>query len=507
MAQDEMTVAARSANARDFTAAQAALARATPHLDQGLTSWREADKLLAEAGDLSRIAGGGSGGTGSGGSGAGSGGGGSGSGSGGSGASDGGNKKRWWLVPFALLSTYVGLNLWATDDQPEQPKPVTKAPGQPTPVKITPIAPPKKQFDNIEQALDQSDNPDKPSAIGCKDSTATCELRLKDGSKVPVDSDKGKKELEKIGCSGKCYDDAVKRMTEPQPEKPPAKPDPETTKTAPPREKTTPDLGPRTKTGPTSGKGGDTGAGAGGGGLPNLPWAQLLSALLGRMMGGSAPCQNVTNPFPINIFQPTGYSPQYPCPAPTEPTTPTTPMTPQPQPIVTLVAASSTVDTGQATKLMWSSVHTLRCAVFGPGSSRLVVGGSNGSVMTPKLTRSTEFGVVCEGTTSNTWATAKTVVRVRGSTESVVPVVFSTGGTSGSSGSPTLGQPSPTPTPQPSPSPTSPTPMTPPSTTPPSTTTSWCDPNLPINVFIQCLCNLDANACQPYRSNPVPPRI
>ena len=52
MAQDEMTVAARSANARDFTAAQAALARATPHLDQGLTSWRGSGQASGRSGRL-----------------------------------------------------------------------------------------------------------------------------------------------------------------------------------------------------------------------------------------------------------------------------------------------------------------------------------------------------------------------------------------------------------------------------------------------------------------------
>ena len=240
-----------------------------------------------------------------------------------------------------------------------------------------------------------------------------------------------------------------------------------------------------------------------------------MSRLLNNANGQ---CQNVANPFPLNIFQPTCYSPYYPCPATEQPTASSSPATQStPAPTVSLIANPTAVESGKTSKLILSSVNTSRCAIFGPSSQKLTQGGTDGSVATPKLTHSTEFGVVCQGTASDRWATAKTTVSVNGDTGTVIPVIFPSAngaqsilqsgsggaggaGTSGTgtggtgSGGGTNGEPSGT------------------SVTPPISghdhngqpVSAWCDPNLPIDVFIQCLCRIDPLSCQPWRSAPRP---
>jgi len=66
------------------------------------------------------------------------------------------------------------------------------------------------------------------------------------------------------------------------------------------------------------------------------------------------------------------------------------------RPSVTAFANPKEIQSGEDAQLTWSSVETGNsCAIYAPGGVLVIRGGSSGTVPTPKITRSTQFAVVC----------------------------------------------------------------------------------------------------------------
>lgn len=65
------------------------------------------------------------------------------------------------------------------------------------------------------------------------------------------------------------------------------------------------------------------------------------------------------------------------------------------EPVVTLIAQSREVESGERVELSWASTETRACAVYGP-NGRLAFGGTSGSVETEPLEQATRFRIACE---------------------------------------------------------------------------------------------------------------
>ena len=92
--------------------------------------------------------------------------------------------------------------------------------------------------------------------------------------------------------------------------------------------------------------------------------------------------------------------------------TPTT--TPQLVPALLLVANPSSVAAGQHTKLSWASVFTRTCSVADPSGIQLVENGSSSdSIITPALSVTTVFTVLCSTVNATSTVSASTTVTVR----------------------------------------------------------------------------------------------
>lgn len=320
-----------------------------------------------------------------------------------------------------------------------------------------------------------------PGSYYCADGKTLCGFKI-DGKDAPVllDSPDGKRiALSKELCNGneKCYSDALEAAKK-------ANGDVVT----PPQ---TPPSGPGTTApgGGTTNPGGGTaetgaGAGNGAGGLG------ALGGLLGQIM---KLFPNLWNYF----FGPPTQEPI----APTQATS-----TPVAKTVVTaaLIANPTAVDAGKTSKLTWSSVNAKECSIYGPAEKLLAKVETNGSTSTPSLSQSTEFGVVCVAGDAIP-GTAKATVRVNGSAEPVVPVKLPTASQLTSQGSVssqlqnTIGQSTQVQT-------QSQTTQTQSSgssqTTPGGQGAGWCDPNLPIDIFVQCLCKLEPQGCMPWKTAP-----
>lgn len=145
-----------------------------------------------------------------------------------------------------------------------------------------------------------------------------------------------------------------------------------------------------------------------------------------------------------------------------------------------ITAAPSHVSAGSTTRLAWSSTGTSICAVVDAELVVIAAGGQKGVTSSPPITATTRFGVICNALGGHDKVLNETLVVVEGST-STPAQLFSdagraskaTGGTSGSftvtSGTgATAGNPKPV-------------------------DVRTCDPQLPIDVFIQCLCVAEPN--------------
>lgn len=188
-------------------------------------------------------------------------------------------------------------------------------------------------------------------------------------------------------------------------------------------------------------------------------------------------------------------------------------------PSVTLTANPTSVVSGTTTRLSWTGESVARCTVFGPRDATLTSGGASGAITTPPLTHSTEFGVACSGIDGRSVTSATVVVNVRGDTQAPIPVVFPSGLSangsysfgsqqSGSSGTNVAGGSQNTSSVGSSGG-TNEVPVTPKESGYDSRGThisEWCDPNLPIEAFTRCLCNLEPKGCEPWKSSPTPSR-
>lgn len=192
---------------------------------------------------------------------------------------------------------------------------------------------------------------------------------------------------------------------------------------------------------------------------------------------------------------------------------PQVPETPKaPKPSFSLTAAPHTVGAGETSKLSWTSKNTVSCGIYGPGSAQLA-GGLTGSASTTALTRSTEFGIICDGEDGSR-RSATLTVKVAGDTGSPIPVVFPTNPQSvsgpGFSGSAPVGGSNPSGAgggvggaQGQAGAPTNEAPVTPPISGHDETgkqVSPYCSPSLPMDAFVDCLCRLDPQGCEPWKT-------
>ncbi len=147
-----------------------------------------------------------------------------------------------------------------------------------------------------------------------------------------------------------------------------------------------------------------------------------------------------------------------------------------------ITANPSTIDSGESTKLSWSSIGTLGCAVVDSELKTIARDGQNGDIFSLALERSTRFGVICDIENGNDKFINETLVRVRGDESEPVRIFSQTGKASNaapvsSSGSTaqnggTSGGASSAPTP---------------------VDVRTCDPDQSMDSFIKCLCEAEPN--------------
>ncbi len=196
---------------------------------------------------------------------------------------------------------------------------------------------------------------------------------------------------------------------------------------------------------------------------------------------------------------------------------PKPPETPKPVvPSVTLTAKPTSVDSGKTAQLSWSGENIANCTIYGPGNSTLTSGGVSGTVATPALKRSKEFGIACSGSDGTSITSATVTVKVNGDSQTPISVVFPDGSSSGSSLSTpqqgTQGTPNGQGTTQNQGTGGTPNvgtnggtneaPVTPPVTghdDKGNNVSPYCDPGLPMDAFVQCLCRLDPTGCKPWK--------
>lgn len=177
--------------------------------------------------------------------------------------------------------------------------------------------------------------------------------------------------------------------------------------------------------------------------------------------------------------------------------------------VVKLTADPQSVPMGGKSKLSWTSERTISCVLYGPGGE-IMRGGTSGSTSTPALTRSSQFAVVCASKNGGS-VDARTSVLVDGAPFDVTPVQganisgSSQSSLSGSSAQNAAGTSQGTSATQAGPNYNGEPPG---SSTNPSTSghdsqgnqvSPWCDPQLPIDAFTQCLCQLGPDGCRPWR--------
>jgi hypothetical protein len=183
-------------------------------------------------------------------------------------------------------------------------------------------------------------------------------------------------------------------------------------------------------------------------------------------------------------------------------------------PSVKLTANPTSVDSGKTSRLSWTGENIASCTVLGPGDKKLTTGGANGAITTPELKRSTEFGIACSGSDGKSITSAVVTVKVNGDTQAPIPVIFPDGASASGTGSSvssqlqqslqngqgtqgTQGTQA-----QTNQQTTQTQANVQTQTPPPQGGTSWCDPNLPIDAFTQCLCRLEPTGCRPWKTTP-----
>lgn len=183
-------------------------------------------------------------------------------------------------------------------------------------------------------------------------------------------------------------------------------------------------------------------------------------------------------------------------------------------PSVKLTANPTVVNASSTSRLSWTGENVASCTVIGPSDKKLTSGGASGAITTPELKRSTEFGIACSGSDGKSVTSATIIVKVRGDNQTPTPVIFpegisgngsytfgsqqsgSTGangtGSGSGQGAPNVGTPG-----------TNEAPVTPKESghgADGKQISAWCDPNLPIDAFTQCLCNLEPLGCYPWKT-------
>ncbi len=138
------------------------------------------------------------------------------------------------------------------------------------------------------------------------------------------------------------------------------------------------------------GNSGGKGTGSSSGGISGM-LKNLMSAL-GKLFGGGS-----------GASQPT---------APTTPSAPTTPTsTPQLKPAATLIAQPPSIASGTKSLLIWSSVNTSSCELFGSGTTTLAT-SLRGSTSTPALATTTLFRLDCSAPSGATTTATTTVTAI-----------------------------------------------------------------------------------------------
>jgi|GEM_PF-5996420 len=387
----------------------------------------------------------------------------------------------------------------------EKPGAGTEKPGTPpaktgTPPPAAPPAAPKPAPTGLAKVVEQEKaKPENkgdaqvPSPALCKDNATLCGFKFDNGNIVPLDSENGKKlALADEYCKGdeKCFADAVEHAKKvnggtavPPGYTPPNDPPNPPLGQQPPGGNNVPS-GPSGAGNTPNGSGGDSPSGGGGSGLGNI--GQMLQSALKAL-------QPILPQLMEKLFGPKEKKPE-------EPKVPS----------VELSASPTTVNASSTSRLSWSGKNIASCTVLGPGSKKLTTGGASGAITTPELKRSTEFGIACSGTDGKSITSDVVTVRVNGDTEAPIPVIFPNGetsgaygpayssgsqgtqgaqGTTGSNGTPNVGSPNEAPV----------TPQTSGHDAKGNQVSGWCDPNMPIDAFTQCLCNLEPNTCRPWK--------
>lgn len=93
-----------------------------------------------------------------------------------------------------------------------------------------------------------------------------------------------------------------------------------------------------------------------------------------------------------------------------------------PTPSAAIVANPLTIDAGKTTKLSWTSVGALSCVIVDTELRFLAGDGVSGDVISPMLSKSTRFGVICDIAGGKDKFVNETLVRVRGDASDPKPL-------------------------------------------------------------------------------------
>lgn len=163
--------------------------------------------------------------------------------------------------------------------------------------------------------------------------------------------------------------------------------------------------------------------------------------------------------------------------APVQPAQPAQPITAA----ASITVNPSTIDDGDTTKLSWTSVGTLSCVVVDSTLNVIKRGGTDGDLVTPALSTSTRFGVICDIEGGKDKFINETLVRVGSDTNEPTKLFAQTGRASsaspasgGSNGASVTGG-------------------TQGGLTSNPVDVRTCDPEQSIDSFVKCLCEAEPN--------------
>lgn len=163
--------------------------------------------------------------------------------------------------------------------------------------------------------------------------------------------------------------------------------------------------------------------------------------------------------------------------APTQPSQPA-----QPNAAASITANPSYVDDGDTTELSWTSVGTLSCVVVDSALNIITRGGKEGDLVSPALSVSTRFGVICDIEEGKDKFVNETLVRVNDDTSEPERLFAQSGRVSqaasvsgnGTGGADVGGSGGSSASPQP-------------------IDVRTCDPEQSMDTFIRCLCEAEPN--------------